>query len=217
MSALKDLTGNKFGRLLVVGRAESHKLPCGQVQTMWSCVCDCGNKTVVNTGNLKSGRVVSCGCFNLEKSHIGHPIHGHSRSRIYNIWAGMKKRCSLESSASYKHYGKRGISVCDEWKESFESFYEWSINNGYNDLLSIDRIDTSGCYEPQNCGWTTMREQQNTRKNNLLLELDGEVHSASEWARISGLKYTTLMRRIERGWDIRRAITEPVGGVKYEK
>ena len=129
----------------------------------------------------------------------------------------MKKRCSLESSASYKHYGKRGISVCDEWKESFESFYEWSINNGYNDLLSIDRIDTSGCYEPQNCRWTTMREQQNNRRNNLLLELDGEVHSASEWARISGLKYTTLMRRIERGWDIRRAITEPVGGVKYEK
>lgn len=91
MSALKDITGQKFGRLTVVRRGDSHRLPCGQLQTMWVCACDCGNLTTVNTGNLKSGKVVSCGCYNREKAHNSYTKHGMSRDRIYNIWAGMKK------------------------------------------------------------------------------------------------------------------------------
>lgn len=211
MSALKDLTGQKFGRLTVVHRGNSHRLPCGQVQTMWICMCDCGNLTTVNTGNLRTGKVVSCGCYNKEKSHISYPKHGKSRDRIYGIWAGIKKRCNLSSNPSYQYYGGRGITICDEWNSNFTLFYEWAIAHGYQDGLSIDRINQDGNYEPNNCRWVSMKKQENNRRNNILLTFEGETHTLSEWAEIKGIKYTTLNHRIKNGWTVERALTEKVG------
>lgn len=197
-------------------RGDSHKLPCGQVQTMWVCECDCGNLTVVNTGNLKSQKIVSCGCYNKEKARKGYPVHGMSHERIYNVWAGMKKRCSSESHPSYMYYGGRGISVCDEWATNFLAFYEWSMSHGYQDDLSIDRINPDGNYEPSNCRWISIKEQENNRRNNVTITFDDETHTISEWAEIKGIKYTTLRRRIKSGWTTQRALTEKVGD-KYRK
>lgn len=211
MSALKDLTGQKFGMLTVVRRAASHVLPSGQKQTMWDCVCDCGQTTTVNTGNLKTGRVVSCGCYNREvRKNVRRGTHGYSRTRLYDIWHKMRQRCSREETEHYDRYGGRGISVCKEWNEDFLSFCEWALSSGYTDRLSLDRIDVNGDYEPTNCRWTTMKVQENNRTDNVVVEFDGKTQTLAEWADEYGLKYTTFYRRIERGWEFYDALTRPV-------
>lgn len=145
--------------------------------------------------------------------------HGMSRTRVYNLWNKMKQRCYTKTNPSYKWYGGRGISVCDEWKSSFESFYKWSAEHGYKDTLSIDRIDVNGDYCPENCRWITMKQQENNRRDNVIFEYNAQSKTKSEWADLYGLKYTTLFRRIERGWSIERALTTPIkhhkGGATY--
>lgn len=211
MSALKNLCGQKFGRLTVVSRGDNHILPSGQSQTMWNCVCDCGNTTKVNTGNLKSGRIVSCGCYNQEiKSTRNHKTHGYGGTRLYNTWNKMKARCSLKSNPSYHRYGGRGIKVCKEWEDSFENFKNWALQSGYNDTLTIDRIDVNGDYEPTNCRWATIKVQENNRTDNIVVEYEGKSQTLAEWAEEYGFKYTTFYRRIERGWDFEDALTIPV-------
>lgn len=122
-----------------------------------------------------------------------------------------EKRCNLQSHPAYLDYGGRGISVCSEWNSDFVSFYEWSMENGYQDCLSIDRINVDGDYEPDNCRWVSMKVQGNNRRNNETLTFDGETHTISEWAEIKSMKYTTLQHRIKNGWTVQRALTEKVG------
>ena len=211
MSALKNLCGQKFGRLMVISRGDNHILPSGQSQTMWNCICDCGNTVKVNTGNLKSGRIVSCGCYNQEvRCSRNHRTHGDSETRLYNTWNKMKARCLRASNPSYHRYGGRGIKVCDEWKDNFETFKDWALRSGYNDTLTLDRIDVNGDYEPTNCRWTTIKVQENNRTDNVVVKYEGKSQTLAEWAEEYGLKYTTFYRRIERGWDFEDALTIPV-------
>lgn len=211
MSALKDLAGQKFGRLTVARRGTTHVLPSGQRQTMWDCLCDCGNTTTVNTGNLKSGRVVSCGCYKREvQKRRRRGTHGYSRTRLYNIWHKMRQRCSWERAEYYDRYGGRGIEVCREWGEDFSNFCAWALRSGYDDSLSIDRVDADGDYEPANCRWVTMKAQENNRANNVIVEHDGKSLTLAEWADECGLKYTTFYERLKRGWSFHDALTKPV-------
>lgn len=132
--------------------------------------------------------------------------HGKRYTRIYNIWRTMKQRCVNPKCINFHLYGGRGIEVCTEWQNSFQSFYDWSMANGYAENLTIDRKDVNGNYEPSNCRWATQKEQQNNRSNNVTLELNGINHTVGEWAEISGISITTIHARLKRGWSVERTL-----------
>ena len=127
------------------------------------------------------------------------------KKRLYSIWHNMKTRCCNPNNYHFKYYGGRGICICDEWKNSFQTFYEWAINNGYSDKLTIDRIDNDGNYEPSNCRWVDMYCQNNHTRKNHYIEYKGITKTASEWAKIYGLSRQLLSMRIRRGWSFERA------------
>lgn len=148
----RDLVGFRFGRLVVVARDFGKK-----GNTKWFCKCDCGRDTTVYGCHLKSGATKSCGCLNKEAVSERFRTHGKTNTRLFRIWQNMHKRCEYQSHEQYKNYGGKGVSVCEQWKD-FEPFFEWSIQNGYLDDLTIDRINPNGNYEPSNCQWLTRSE-----------------------------------------------------------
>lgn len=166
IGTLLDLTGRRFGRLEVIGFDHRIHKPYG-TWIYWKCKCDCGNTKVVRKDHLISGATKSCGCF--EKENLNKlafkSTHEQSHTKLYYVWNSMKQRCNNPKVKGYKYWGGRGISVCDEWKDSFYSFYLWATNNGYNHGLTIDRIDVDGNYEPSNCRWVTMKVQANNKRN----------------------------------------------------
>ena len=206
---LIDHTGQRFGKLFVVGKSDKKK---GKYTgAFWECKCDCGNVVIVPGSSLRSGETRSCGC--LRKAMVGElkRTHGMCRTRIYRIWQAMIKRCCSPGYERYSEYGGRGISVCDEWRNDFLSFYNWSMENGYSDELTIDRIEVNGNYEPENCRWATYKEQGNNTRRNHYITFDGETHTMCEWAKIKGMKYQTLAARINiYHWDIEKALNTPV-------
>lgn len=196
-----DLTGQVFGRLTVIDRAENK----GK-QTIWRCRCECGNQLEVNAYNLKSGHTKSCGCINRENPP--HKNHGKCRTRIYKTWCGMKARCHNEKNEFYDDYGGRGITVCLEWQNDFEAFYDWAIANGYASTLEIDRIDNDKGYSPDNCRWATRKEQCNNRRSNHFITCFGKTQTLSQWAEETGIKQSTIRHRLKKGWSVQDALTK---------
>ena len=201
-----ELTGEKFNMLTVLERAGSKN-----GKALWKCQCECGNAIYLTTDILKSGRQISCGCYRKSRNLK----HGDCYERLYHIWNGMIGRCTHKSYPSYKHYGKNGVSVCDQWKE-YESFKKWALENGYDDNLLIDRIDNGKGYSPDNCRFVTAKQQQNNKTNNHVLTFKGQRKTVCEWAEILNVNPQALFSRLKRGWTIERTLSEPIhlkGGV----
>lgn len=199
MGKLKDLTGQRFGKLTVIEKVDY----IGK-NTRWICKCDCGNIVKIQSNNLLTGNTKSCGCLRAK--------HGSYKSRLYKIYTSMKYRCSCPTDTGYKNYGGRGIKVCDEWLQDFHNFKEWALNNGYDENAprgecTLDRIDVNGNYEPNNCRWITNLEQQSNKRNNTHIEYQGVIYTKKELARKFNINYATFLYRLNYyGWSVEEAI-----------
>ena len=155
-----DKTGKRFGRLVVIEY---------QGNSQWLCKCDCGNTVIVYSSALNRGATQSCGCLHRERASKANITHGKSKTRLYNVWSGMKERCLNPRSSNYRDYGGRGVTICKEWQKSFEAFEKWAIANGFDPALpfhqcSLDRIDNNKGYYPDNCRWVTYSDQSFNRR-----------------------------------------------------
>lgn len=160
MSRLVDISGQKYGRLTAMKRAENKK----GSKAKWLCRCDCGNETIADSGNLRNGHTKSCGCFNKEVVTERFTTHGLRQTRLYKIWSCIKQRCGNPKNCDFPDYGGRGITICNEWQKDFQAFNDWALANGYTDELTIDRKNVDGNYEPSNCRWAnTLGQAQNQR------------------------------------------------------
>lgn len=146
------------------------------------------------------------------KARAVNPDGFHGTDRLYRIYISMVVRCNRPEHPTYKHYGARGIKVCDEWLKDNLSFYRWAMSNGYRDDLTLDRIDTNGNYAPDNCRWATWITQNNNLRTNRYLEARGERHTLAQWSRISGLMPRTIANRIRNGWSVEDSIFVPLRG-----
>lgn len=200
MNAL-NLVGQKYGRLTVLDRADNVK---GRVA--WKCECDCGNQVTVLSYSLRTGNTKSCGCLVSEKI----TKHGMHKTKLYRAWNNMISRCYCESFRSFRNYGGRGITVCDEWRNSFPVFADWAMNNGYREDLTIDRIDNEGNYEPSNCRWITNEAQQLNKRSNRRISFNGETRTIKEWSVITGIHPRTLSARLDHGWTAEDTLTKAV-------
>lgn len=221
MSRLIDLTGQRFGELVVLERGESRKSRCGHPRTMWVCRCDCGEQTVVDSNSLKRGSTVTCGKHKSKNYILSRKTHGMSKTRIYKEWASIKNRCNNPNAIDYERYGGRGITVCKEWLDDFMNFYNWAMANGYRDDLTIDRINVDGNYEPSNCRWATNDVQVNNKRTNHFLQYNEKTQTIAQWSRETGIDKNTLISRVDRyGWSVKEALTTPPNGrikIKKEK
>lgn len=185
--SLVEMNGKRFGMVTVLERSENDS----GGSACWKCICDCGNTFITKGSRLRAGGAKSCGCYGAALASIQFKKHGMSNTRIYHTWHSMVSRCCFESGKNYKFYGAKGVKVCDQWK-SFLSFYDWAINNGYTDNLTIERIDCNGNYEPENCKFISNLEQaRNTRKTIRITSDDGYM-TAAEVSRMLDVSKSTI-------------------------
>jgi len=204
MPKLIDLTGKRLGRLLVLGR--NRDKPNGPV--MWDCVCDCGTHVTRDAKWIRYPGVASCGCYTKEVLMRVTRTHGMTKTAEYKVWLSMKSRCQTPSSAAYYKYGGRGIAVCDRW-QSFENFLA-DMGEKPSPQHTIDRIDGTKGYSPDNCRWALPKEQQRNLKNNVFLEFNGKSLIAADWEPIVGIDAKTIQCRVQRlGWTAEEALTLP--------
>lgn len=138
--------------------------------------------------------------------------HGLSKTRLHTIWHSMYCRCNYPTTNQYKNYGGRGIKICEEWEHNFLNFYNWAMANGYQDNLTIDRIDVNGNYEPSNCRWITRKEQCSNRTDNVFYTFNGETKTGKQWCDLYNINYTTFCDRLKRGWTLEQSLTIPTKG-----
>lgn len=200
MGQLIPLENRQFGILTVLKRA-----PNRGKHIYYKCKCACGKTVEVRNDKLTNGQAISCGCKRKKRSDCKYDT---ANSRLYAVYTAMKQRCLNERCRAYKNYGGRGIKICGSWLEKggFEEFQTWAYKSGYQEAeygkYTLDRIDVNGDYEPQNCRWTTIQEQQNNTTRNIILEYKGEKHNIKKWSEIRELSYSKILKRLKLGWSV---------------
>jgi hypothetical protein len=198
------MVGERFGMLTIIEELPNIERR-GRTFRFVRVQCQCGNIKDLILNNVRY--LKSCGCNTKQICKERNVTHGLSETRIYRIWQHMRNRCYNKKVPAYKYYGARGIKVCDEWRNSFESFYEWAMSNGYNDTLTIDRIWVNGNYEPSNCRWATYKVQANNKRSNTRISYKGETMTISELCDKYNLHYHRVhSRMMELGWNIEDAV-----------
>lgn len=207
-----DLTVHKYGMLTVLSFVRTGN----NYQNYWLCRCDCGSNHTVVSGALRNGNTKSCGCYGKECTSKRMTTHGETKGKagqkkdyhkLYGVWCSIKSRCYSPSNHAYARYGGRGISMEIKWKNSFPLFKEWSLSNGWEEGLHIDRIDNDGSYSPENCRFVTPKINANNMSTNRPIEFNGEIKSVKEWADELGIKYQTLYCRVfEKNYPIEKAM-----------
>lgn len=202
-----DRSGRKYGRLTAIRVSHYNE----RKQAYWLCVCDCGTEKSIFGGNLTSGAVISCGCYSRENP--AHLIHGAAKDfqhyPEYDIWLGMKGRVHNPNNKRFKFYGGRGITICQQWLDSFENFYR-DMGQRPHPKLTLHRVNNNGNYCPENCVWATKKVQNREKTNTHWQTYQGERKSLADWADITGINYTALHQRLRAGWSVERAFTTPV-------
>lgn len=189
-------SGERFNRLVAVKQVGKNKFN----HPIWLFKCDCGETKEIIVYSVSSGHTQSCGCLNREIicNQKANLRHGYCGTRLYRTWKGIRQRCNAnENDKNFKWYSSKGIKVCNEWND-FETFKNWAFENGYNDSLTIDRIDVNGDYEPSNCRWATYKEQANNKSNNVFYSAYGETHNIEDWCKITGLARCTIYVRLRK-------------------
>lgn len=208
MPQIIDLVGQTFNALTAVkliGRRNKH--------TVYLCKCKCGKETEVLSNNLRRGHTKSCGCEsekNKAKFVESSTSHGLSNHPLFESWIGMRNRCYYKKHNRYKNYGGKGITVCDEWKDNFQAFYDWAIKNGWEKGLSIDRKKNYLNYCPENCKFSTTGEQNRNRTSNKQITIEGVTKILIEWSEVSGVKYETIRKRLKNGWSAKEAVFDKI-------
>lgn len=215
MYKIENLVGREFGNLKVlryVGQSKDYI-------NLWECQCSCDEKTIliVPKNRLMNGQK-SCGCLRKKALSEKRSKHKMSNSRIYKTWINIKRRCLNTNFAQYLNYGGRGITICGEWldkENGFMNFYNWAMENGYNDKLSIDRINVNGNYEPSNCRWTTNEVQQNNKTNNINITIDGKTKNMQQWCEELNINRGTFNSRYINNSDINNLLKPIRPRIKY--
>lgn len=191
---MSNIINQKFGKLTVLSRDHSFH---SSKHTKWICLCECGKKKSIYRSSLISGATKSCGCQQYKNKKSINKTHGMSKTRIYQEWTSMKSRCKSYNSNS-KNYYDRGIFVCPEWENDFMSFYKWSIDNGYDDSLSIDRINNDDNYSPHNCRWISIQSQQSNKTNTIKVQYKGKEYCLHTLCKLLNFPYKTAYKRYSR-------------------
>lgn len=208
MSRLIEMVGRRFGRLICVSRA-----PSRGVVSEWNCVCDCGGTKTANGSNLRRGLTASCGCLHKEATREANRTHGKSYDRIYCTWQHMLARCSPD----FPEYGARGITVCDEWKNSFDAFYA-DMSEPPTRKHTLDRQDVNGNYTKSNCRWATYKQQARNTRANRLVTFDKRTLSLAEHCERQRLTYSTVLARIDRlRWPIDKALSTSIRTFQFKE
>ncbi len=209
---LINLVGKKFGRLLVIGKAE----PLNG-HTRWHCKCDCGNECIVQGSSLKSGNTQSCGCYKVENAKKLYSTVRQNDKHLYAVWNGMKQRCLNKNNKSYSNYGGRGIKVDEKWINSYEVFYNWATSAGYKKGMEIDRIDNNGNYCESNCRFVSKEVQANNKRNVKVYTINGVTKTLPQWCREYNQNYYLVRQRVYKlGWTIENALLLPTRTVRKE-
>ena len=207
-----NIIGEKYNKLLVIEEVEKQ----GKCR-MFKCLCDCGKTTIVSMNNMRSCKIVSCGCHKRDQTILRCTTHNQRHTHLYEIWKGIKQRCYNPKHRAYHNWGGRGIKVCDEWKDNFQAFYDWSYASGYTfenhkqdekRKLTLDRIDNDGNYEPSNCRWVTRKVQASNMRHTKLITINGETKCLAEWCRVLNIHRWTYANRIKKGMTPEEALTK---------